>query len=93
MSSATAHEDAMAAIERAAGQVAAARGLPDDEAIVLLWDALPVLERELGAYHPEVGDALADLAGIHRRRGEDSEAAMLLERLEVIRGEAVLQPS
>jgi hypothetical protein len=83
----------IADVERAAEQVVAARGVPDDEARTLLWDALPVLERELGTFHPEVGDALADLAAIHRRRGDDAEAAMLEERVLAIRGDGVLQPS
>ena len=73
-------------IEAAAAQAARAKAIAgnghDDEAQALLWDALPVLERELGLYHPEVSDALADLAAIHVRRGEEGEASMLLARVQ-----------
>ena len=73
-------------IEAAAGQAARAKQIAgngrDDEAMALLWDALPVLERELGVYHPEVNDAVLDLAAIHMRRGEEDQAAMLLARVQ-----------
>src|SRR5438552_3823618 len=65
----------------------------DDEAMRLLWDALPVLERELGPYHRDVAAALSDLAAIHHRRGDTAEEAVLLERLQVITHDLVLQPS
>ena len=55
------------------------------EAIAMLWDALPVLERELGAYHPDVIAALESLAAIHERRGEHEQARVLFDTVALRR--------
>jgi tetratricopeptide (TPR) repeat protein len=49
----------------------------DGEAAVLLRHALPILERELGAVHPEVGAAWSNLASVLE---QDEEATVALRR-------------